>query len=135
MSINLPQLINTDFKPVAFIRTGKLPCESTFIFPFTYVYSFSEKYSINILLFPFLRYSCLWQRNRNKLTDKYNKKTVIPSIKGKSQSWFASRIYFFFQENFLYGLRHENSPEKECGGKRIIIKKKITGINCDRRDA
>gem|GEM_PF-4375351 len=24
MSINLPQLINTDFKPVAFIRTGKL---------------------------------------------------------------------------------------------------------------
>ena len=40
-----------------------------------------------------------------------------------------------FQENFLYGLRHENSPEKECGGKRIRIKGKITGINCDRRDA
>ena len=34
-----------------------------------------------------------------------------------------------------YGLRHENSPEKECGGKRIGIKGKITGINCDRRDA
>lgn len=42
---------------------------------------------------------------------------------------------FFFQENFPYGLRHENSPEKECGGKRIGIKGKITGINCDRRDA
>ena len=41
----------------------------------------------------------------------------------------------FFQENFPYGLRHENSPEKECGGKRIGIKGKITGINCDRRDA
>ena len=58
-----------------------------------------------------------------------------PSIKDKSQSCFASRIYSFFQENFLYGLRHENSPEKECGGKRIRIKGKITGINCDRRDA
>ena len=33
----------------------------------------------------------------------------------------------FFQENFPYGLRHENSPEKECGGKRIRIKGKITG--------
>lgn len=42
---------------------------------------------------------------------------------------------FFFQENFPYGLRHENSPEKECGGKRIGIKGKITGINCDRRNA
>ena len=31
----------------------------------------------------------------------------------------------FFQENFPYGLRHENSPEKECGGKRIRIKGKI----------
>ena len=31
--------------------------------------------------------------------------------------------------------RNENSPEKECGGKRIGIKGKITGINCDRRDA
>ncbi|MCS3154153.1 hypothetical protein NXX77_13910 [Phocaeicola dorei] len=41
----------------------------------------------------------------------------------------------FFQENFLYGYRHENSPEKECGGKRISINGKITGINCDRRDA
>jgi len=41
----------------------------------------------------------------------------------------------FFQENFPYGLRHENSPEKEYGGKRIGIKGKITGINCDRRDA
>ena len=52
----------------------------------------------------------------------------------------------FFQENFLHGLRRENSPEKECGGKRIRIKGKcggkririkgkITGINCDRRDA
>lgn len=41
----------------------------------------------------------------------------------------------FFQVNFLYGYRHENSPEKECGGKRIRIKEKITGINCDRRDA
>ena len=30
---------------------------------------------------------------------------------------------------------YENSPEKECGGKRIGIKGKITGINCDRRDA
>ena len=38
----------------------------------------------------------------------------------------------FFQENFLHGLRRENSPEKECGGKRIRIKGKITGINCDR---
>lgn len=47
----------------------------------------------------------------------------------------TSRIYSFFQENFPYGLRHENSPEKECGGKRIRIKGKITGINCDRRDA
>lgn len=28
----------------------------------------------------------------------------------------------FFQENFLHGLRRENSPEKECGGKRIRIK-------------
>ena len=45
-----------------------------------------------------------------------------PSIKDKSQSCFASRIYSFFQENFPYGLRHENSPEKECGGKRIGIK-------------
>ena len=25
--------------------------------------------------------------------------------------------------------------KKECGGKRIGIKEKITGINCDRRDA
>ena len=50
-----------------------------------------------------------------------------PSIKDKSQSCFASRIYSFFQENFPYGLRHENSPEKECGGKRIGIKGKITG--------
>ena len=41
----------------------------------------------------------------------------------------------FFQENFLHGLRRENSPDKECGGKRIRIKGKITGINCDRRDA
>jgi hypothetical protein len=41
----------------------------------------------------------------------------------------------FIQENFLHGLRCENSPEKECGGKRIRIKGKITGINCDRRDA
>lgn len=41
----------------------------------------------------------------------------------------------FFQENFLHGLRRENSPEKECGGKRISIDGKITGINCDRRDA
>ena len=32
-----------------------------------------------------------------------------PSIKDKSQSCFASRIYSFFQENFPYGLRHENS--------------------------
>ena len=31
--------------------------------------------------------------------------------------------------------QNENSPEKECGGKRIRIKEKITGINCDRRDA
>ena len=60
---------------------------------------------------------------------------LIPSIKDKSQSCFASRIYSFFQENFPYGLRHENSPEKECGGKRISINGKITGINCDRRDA
>ena len=37
----------------------------------------------------------------------------------------------FFRRIF----RHENSPEKECGGKRIGIKGKITGINCDRRDA
>ena len=36
----------------------------------------------------------------------------------------------FFQENFLHGLRRE-----KCGGKRIRIKGKITGINCDRRDA
>ena len=27
------------------------------------------------------------------------------------------------------------NPEKECGGKRIRIIGKITGINCDRRDA
>lgn len=68
----------------------------------------------------------------NKLKGHY---PVIPFIKDKSQSWFASRIYSFFQENFLYGYRHENSPEKECGGKRISIKGKITGINCDRHDA
>ena len=35
----------------------------------------------------------------------------------------------------LVAFSHENSPEKECGGKRIGIKGKITGINCDRRDA
>ena len=40
-----------------------------------------------------------------------------------------------FQENFLSCLRRENSPEKNDGGKRIRIKGKITGINCDRRDA
>ena len=43
----------------------------------------------------------------------------------------------FFRRIFLmaYAMSHENSPEKECGGKRIGIKGKITGINCDRRDA
>lgn len=55
--------------------------------------------------------------------------------KNSQLSLLASRIYSFFQENFLYGYRHENSPEKECGGKRISINGKITGINCDRRDA
>ena len=42
---------------------------------------------------------------------------------------------FLFSGEFSLWLTHENSPEKECGGKRIGIKGKITGINCDRRDA
>lgn len=125
MSINLPQLINTDFKPVAFIRTGKLPCESTFIFPFTYVYPFRGKYSINILLFPFIRNSCLWQRKRNNLTNKYNKKLLSLPSKINPNPDLPAAFIPFFRRIFLMAYAMKIHLKKNAAAKGLELKERF----------
>ena len=125
MSINLPQFINTDFKPVAFIRTGKLPCESTFIFPFTYVYPFRGKYSINILLLPFIRNSCLWQRKRNNLTNKYNKKLLSLPSKINPNPDLPAAFIPFFRRIFFMAYAMKIHLKKNAAAKGLELKERF----------
>ena len=58
------------------------------------------------------------------LTSKINPNPALPAA-------FIS----FFRRIFFMAIAMKIHLKKECGGKRIGIKEKITGINCDRRDA
>ena len=99
---------------------------SQMMFEETFSYKDEKKHSLRLnLLKERLFYGTPAKNSQFSLPSKINPNPDLP----------AAFIPFFRRIFFMAIAMKIHSPEKECGGKRISINGKITGINCDRRDA